>query len=391
MKKQIIILIGIVIFISSCNISRKQLQRGQYDIAVNTAVVKLQRKPTKEKEILVLEEAFPKAVQKDKDRIKYLHTEGKPDRWDEIFQLYSHMKARQSMVKTVTPMTLPGRTVDFKYEDYDKLIVEAKRKAAAYFYAHAKKLMQQNDRFAYRQAFDELLKTKNYVSTYSDVEALLIQCVDLGTTHALLIAVNNTIYKLSNDFMVNLIDHQTGDLNSMWVMYHTKDDRKGNYNVNIEVILEVADVSANNIKENRRTETKEVKDGWDYVLDGEGNIKKDTLGNPIKVIRYKTIRCEVIETIQFKEAHVGGEIKYINNENSQVIRSFPIGADHRFEWIFTVANGDLDALSPKTRKSLGNRPVPYPSDIDMLWGANETLRSVIINSIHSNRRILEMW
>ena len=86
MKKQIIILIGVVLFISSCNISRKQLQRGQYDIAVNTAVVKLQRKPTKEKEILVLEEAFPKAVEKDNERIKFLHTEGKPDRWEEIFQ-----------------------------------------------------------------------------------------------------------------------------------------------------------------------------------------------------------------------------------------------------------------------------------------------------------------
>ena len=391
MKKQIIILIGVVLFVSSCNISRKQLQRGQYDLAVNTAVVKLQRKPTKEKEILVLEEAFPKAVEKDKDRIKYLHTEGKPDRWEEIFQIYSHMKARQSMVKTVTPLKLPGRTINFSYSDYDKLIVEAKRKAAAYFYAHAKKLMQQNDRFAYRQAFDELVKTKNYVSTYSDVETLLIQCKDLGTTHALLIAVNSTIYKLSNDFMVNLIDHQTGDLNSMWVMYHTKDDKKGNYNVNIEVILEVADVSANDIRVKRRTETKEVKDGWDYVLDEEGNVKKDTLGNPIKVPRYKIIRCDVIETIQFKEAHVGGEIKYINTENSQVIRSFPIGADHVFEWVYTVANGDLDALSPETRKRLGNRPVPYPSDIDMLWGANETLRNVIINSIHSNRRILERW
>ena len=393
MKKKIYLylLLFSTFFILSCNVSLKHLQRGEYHTAVMRSVSKLQRKPTKEKEILVLEEAYPKAMQINKDRIKFLHTEGQPDRWEEIFNIYSTMKARQIFVETVTPLQIGGRTVDFKHVDYDKSIVNAKQRAAAYFYAHGKKLMQANDRLAYRQAFNEFNKAKHYVTSYYDIDSLLIVCKDLGTTQAILVVVNNTFYKFQNDFMINLIDHPTGDLNSFWVMYHTQDSRNGNYDINVYVALTIADVSANAITENRRTESKEVQDGWDYALDAHGNIKKDTLGNPIKVKRYKTIRCDVIETIQFKEAHLEGEIKYEDVYSKQILRSFPIAADHRFEWVYTIANGNLDALSNETRRSLGNKPVPYPHDMDMLWGVNETLRSVIRNSLFSNKDVLERW
>ena len=378
-------------FIFSCNVSRKHLERGEYHVAVMRSASKLQRKPNKEKEILVLEEAYPKAMQVDIDRINFLHKEGQPDRWEEIFNIYSTMKARQIFVEIVTPLKLGEQTVDFKHVDYDNEIVNAKQRAAAYFYAHGKKLMQSNDRLAYRQAFEEFNKAKSYVTSYYDIDSLLITCKNLGTTQALLIAVNNTFYKLQNDFMINLIDHPTADLNSFWVMYHTRDVRKGNYDINVYVTLDIADVSANGMTENRRTESKKVHDGWDYALDEHGNIQKDTLGNSIKVERFKIIRCDVIESIQFKVAHLEGQVQYEDVYNKQILRSFPVAADHRFEWVYTVANGNLDALTNETRRCLGNKPVPYPHDTDMLWGANETLKIVIENSLYSNRSVLERW
>ena len=67
MKKYIVYLLIATFLMSACTISKKYLQRGQYDMAVNKAVKKLRKKRTKEKEILILEEAYTKANNIDND------------------------------------------------------------------------------------------------------------------------------------------------------------------------------------------------------------------------------------------------------------------------------------------------------------------------------------
>ena len=391
MKKFIYFNLLLIFILSSCNVSQKHLEKGEYDWAVKKSVKKLQKNNRKEKEILVLEKAYPLAVKKDLEKIDFLNVEGRADRWESIFKIYSNMKTRQQLVETVTPLSIEGRAIKFQHVNYDRRIVEAKEKAAMFFYNQGKELMVKDDRLAYRDAYNRFYDAMVYNPEIGDVDSLMDVCKNLGTTYAILVGANETVYKLNNDFMINLIDQQIIDLNSNWVQYYNKDSRNGNYDVNIYIVLRIADVSRGDIKENKRTESAKVKDGWEYALDESGNILTDSLGNKIKVTKYKSIFCDVIENVQYKTAHIEGMIEYEDAYTKQIIRSFPIAADNSFEHVFSFANGDLDALSEKTRRSLGGKPVGYPSDMDMLWEANETLKRVIGNSLWDNKSVLQRW
>lgn len=390
MKKIIYISIfSMLIVFSGCTMSKHYLKQGQYDMATKEAVKKLRKKPTKEKHILVLEQAFPLANDIDNRRIKYLHEEGEPDRWDEIFHIYSDLEIRQVLVEGVTPLYVDGRKIDFPHVDYDQEIVEAKLKAAAYYYAHGKQLLNSGNRFSCRQAYDEFKIAKSYTSGYSDIDDLIEESFNKGLSHVLIIAINSTPFKLPNDFMVNLIDFPTADLNSFWIKYYSRDTRNGNYDVFVNVTLTIADVSRNNISHNEHTESKKVKDGWEYKLDKNGNIMTDSLGNKIKIDKYKIINCRVTETRQFKQAHIEGALNYVDSETSQIIKSVPVAADHTFEHFYTTANGDLDALTNETRAKLKSKPMPYPLDVEMIYAANETLRNVIFQALMAQRHFVK--
>ena len=70
--KNLILLFVVIVAFGACTSSTKYLQQGNYDEAVSTAVEKLQKKRTSEKDIMVLERAYPLANDRDAERIKFL-------------------------------------------------------------------------------------------------------------------------------------------------------------------------------------------------------------------------------------------------------------------------------------------------------------------------------
>lgn len=372
----------------SCTSSKKYLSKGQYGMAVNRSVKKLQRKKTNEKEIAVLKKAYPLAVKQDEDRIKFLNREGEPDRWDEIFKIYLRMKNRQEYVRTVLPLQLNGKKVDFPYVNYDDKIVQAKRKAAEFYYVNAKNLMRTGVKADYREAVYNFRKAEEYTAAYTDIPKLIDECYAKGSIYALIKAKNNTRLRVPDDFLKNLITLETDGLNSEWVQYDYLYKRGKKYDYDVVVNLKIIDVTPNSVSENRRKEKAKVRDGWEYVLDENGNVAKDSLGNDIKQPKYETIYCEVIETVQHKSAHIEGSIDYINRRTKQIIRTQHIAADNVFEHVYAIANGDLRALSKDTRRLLDIKPVAYPNEWDMIYAAGDVLKGVIANVMYDNRRIL---
>ncbi len=375
-----------LMFLVSCNVSERLLKQGDYHNAVITAVNKLQRNPQNEKQKDILKKAYPLAVQQDLQKIDDLNKEGQPDRWEEIYLTYKRLKERQDLVKTIEPTT----GLKFEHKDFSTPMFKAKRKAAAYFYAHAKKLMSQNNKFAYRQAFFELQKAKQYDPSLPDIDKLLQECYDKGTTYVILTVKNSTFYKLSDEFLANLINFPLTNLNSQWIEYYNTDARKGNYDITIVVNINYIDVSPDNLDEKSKIyKTKKVV-GYEYKLDENGNVVKDSLGNPVKVPKYKIFTCELKTYRQFKIAHIEGTIDYIDNATKQMIHQLPIAADHVFENYYYVANGYLNALPDEVRKKLNSKPLPYPHPLDMIYAANETLKQVIYDALMENKGFLEM-
>jgi len=383
--KNLILLFVVIVAFGACTSSTKYLQQGNYDEAVSTAVEKLQKKRTSEKDIMVLERAYPLANDRDAERIKFLKLEGRPDVYDEIFALYLKMKQRQTLVRTVLPLQISGRTIDFPVVDYDREIIEAKVKAAEYFYNHGKQLMQNNDKQSNREAYAEFERAKQFNPNYADIAQLMQEARYRGTTRAFLKVENNSNVQMPAEFYSNIINFGMQELNSEWVNYFSQANNNTDIDYIVTVNVKAIRVSPESVNQNLFEETREVNDGWEYQLDQNGNVMKDSLGNDIKRVKTKLIRCQVRESIQRKSVLVEGQIEYLNRYTQQIEKTERVSAESHFEHVAVSANGDLEALRPETRRRIGIPPVPFPDDVSMIFDAGDILRNVVLDALRANR------
>ncbi|MDD5570795.1 MAG: hypothetical protein PHD97_06510 [Bacteroidales bacterium] len=379
-----ILYISICILLAACMSPRKMVVRGMYDAAIYKAVKKIKKHPSREKHIQAVTDAFRLANQANNDRIKFLRQEGRPDTWDEILVNYSALKMRQDVVKTL-PTNVLNR-IGYSFIDYDKEIISSKQKAADYNYAHAVELLKTNNKADARNAYDELMQIKKYYNSYKDVDALIQKSINIGTSYILFKLENKSLIQLPPKFEDELLKISLSEFNDVWHNYDTRTVSGRNYDYTIWVKIKLVTFTPESVKENSYTETKDVENGWQYALDKNGNVMKDSLGNDIKIKKYKTITCTVKETVMKKSASLIGTIDFIENNTNQLIKTNPLTADAIFDYAYATAYGDKDALKEETKKKL-RQPVPFPSTPELLLMAVETMKSAS-KSIVSNYRSL---
>ena len=387
--KRISYLFIVILILSGCGSSKKQMQRGNYDAAIDKSVKKLLKDPESEDDIMVLERSYQIANEQDLERIRFLKMDGNPNSWEEIMNLYLRLKDRQTQVRTVLPLQLNNRTINYEYVDYDNEIIEAKHKAAEYFFAHGQKLLESNTKEANRQAYYEFLKVKQYWGDYENIDQLITETRYNGMSRVLVTVENKTLLKLSQEFEDDLlaIDHQR--LNSEWVEYHTRHlDENIEYDYLVYINLKDIVVSPENIKDTDRIVKREVEDGFEYVLDQNGNVMKDSLGNDIKLKKYKTLTCTVIESLQQKAVRIDGDVEILQTNPQNLLKKDPIGAETLFEHLSARAIGDLGALDAETMKLVEVEPLPFPTDFDMIFQCSETLKMAIRDILMRNRRYI---
>jgi tetratricopeptide (TPR) repeat protein len=387
MNKYYIFCLLSCLILSSCATSKKYLGKGQFDMAISKSVKKLRKNPSNTKEIAVLKEAFYKANQIDKDRINSYKNSNEADAWDNIYKRYSNLKRRQDLIKTLPDKVL--NDINFTSTDYDYEIQHAKKKAAEYYYDRADDLLRRNDKYSAREAYYELQKVKQLFKDYRDVDNKIQEALFKGTNNVLFKIQNHTPVVLPKALEEDLLKISLKDLNVLWLNYDTRHDKNVYYDYSILLNLRDIKISPEQVSQETITEQKEVPDGFRYALDSKGNVMKDTAGNDIKVPIVKIITCKVIITHQFKSALITGTLDYYDNRNSQLIKTNPITAETIFEHHAGNAVGDLDALKPETRRLVGNNPLPFPTNQDLILQAGINLKEMTKNIIWSNKGILK--
>jgi hypothetical protein len=389
MKKIISFLFILVILLSGCGSSKKQLQKGNYDAAIDKAVKQLRKDPNDAKQIDILTQSFRIANDQDNERLRFLKMEGRPDSWDEIYLVYKAMNDRQSLVRTVTPLNNNGRSVDFPYIDYMPEMVGAKRKAADFYYAHGNELMKVGIKDSYRQAFNEYVRAKQYVGDYEGIDNKIQDSKYLGMSRVLISMRNSSLLKFPPEFEQDLLALDLPRLNSEWVEYHTQslnENLKYDYFVNVNV-KNIA-VSPDQTIQRDSVIKRNVEDGFTYVLDKKGNVMRDSLGNDIKQKKYKTLQCALVETIQSKACHIDGDIEVIQMNPDKVLKKDPIGAQSDFENVSSRALGDIQALNQDQLARTKTAVLPFPSDIEMVIRCSESLKMAIRGAIENDRRFI---
>lgn len=389
MKRIAPIIIILTIILSGCGSSKKQLEKGNYDAAIQKSVKNLRKDAGDVKQIDILTQAYKVANDQDQERVRFLKMENKANNWDEIYLVYKSLSDRQALVKTVTPLNANGRSVDFAYVDYIPDMVNAKKKAADFYYAHGNELMKSGIKESYRQAFAEFSRAKDYVGDYEGIDNKMQEARLQGMSRVLVSIQNSSILKFPKEFEDDLLALDLPRLNSDWVEYYTQnlnDNTQYDYYINVN-IKNIA-VSPDQSLQRDSVIKRDIEDGFSYVLDKKGNVMRDTLGNDIKQKKYKTVQCALVETIQSKACRIDGDIEVIQMNPNKALKKDPIGAQSNFENISSRALGDIQALNQQQLERTKTAIVPFPADMDMIIRCSESLKGAIRGAIQNDRRFI---
>ena len=145
----------------------------------------------------------------------------------------------------------------------------------------------------------------------------------------------------------------------------------------MQILLENISVSPEQVSEKLVIKEKQVKDGFKYAEDKNGNVVKDSLGNKIKIDKFKTVRCDFEQFRQTKSALVGGQVVFVDLKTKQKIDNYPISSEFIFEHSYANVSGDKRALDDELLPLLKLDAVPFPTNEEMVYDAGEDLKARI--------------
>lgn len=388
MKKLIITVLPLILYFTfSCTSSKKMLEQRRYDDAVAKSVQELLKKPDNQKEIGVLSKAYGLANDEDNERIKYLKQSNEPQIWEEIYDRYCRLKNRRDLLKPLDASV--KRSINFTLIDYDQDIIDAKQKAADFLYKEGNAFLAKNNRFDSREAYDRFVRVKEYLPAYQGIDEKINMVYSRSFTYIFFKIQNNSNRGFAPGFEDDLLKIGFKDQGYRWLSFDTRFDPKMKYDFTIVLNIRKIEVTPEMSATHQSEETKDVEDGWEYVRDASGNVQKDSLGNDLKRTKYKTLRCSVTRFSLGKNATVGGTLDFIDNSAGQIIKTDPISAESKFEFVYALVRGDREALSPETRKLTTLKIAPFPSNDEMIMQTAENLKKYSKEVVHKNRQMLK--
>jgi hypothetical protein len=393
-KKLFVLGFALMFALTSCQTVKKTIESGDYDKAIDLAVNHLKGQRKKSEDVIKgLELALDKANNRDLNTIEALVAEQNPQNWERINGIYLDIQKRQAKIYPLLPLrSKKGYEAQMNFADVASLERESRQKAVEYLYAHAKELLKRaettSNKISAREAYDELKKINCYITEYCDTDELLKQAKALGTSHILVETRNQSAVVLPRDFEYRMMHLAKSDLESAWLSYHFDISESKVFDYKVVIKLNNIDVSPERINTREYRDERRVEDGWEYELDAKGNVKKDTLEKDIKKKKYSEVYAYVRESFQTKAAKVGGDIEIYDFKNKALLDKERITTEVIFEHYASSFNGDRRALSDESYRRIGNRPLPFPTDLEMLDDAADQLKPKIRERLRGSRMIL---
>jgi len=392
MKKITLLLFSFIILVScgSLKKTKKAINSGQYDKAISLAIENLKKGKDKKRNqpyVLILEEAYLKATERDLNQISFLEKEANPAKIEEVFNFYKNIENRQNKIKSLLPLYIKKeqRVASFPFKNYSDKIVAYKQKLISYLYDEALKVVYSNDKLILRKAYDDLRYIEKLYPNYKNTRNLIDKVHAKGVDYVFVAMKNETEKIIPKRLMKDLLDFDTYGLNDIWTMYHARKDSKITYDYKLELNLRRIDISPEQIKEKEIIEEKQLKEGKKYLLDNQGNFVKDSLGNKIKVDKFIKVSSKVHQITQFKSARVVGVVKFFDYKKQQYLEHYPLESEFVFEHIYANYSGDKRAIRSSLLKYLRKKVVPFPSNEQMIYDAGTDLKDKLKRILKRNK------
>ncbi len=392
--KKLLLLSGILLFMLSCGGVKKTQQAintGNYMNAINSAVQKLAEnkdKKSNQSYVLLLEEAFRKNTERELEHIAFLRKDGNPANLETIYKGYENLNRIQEAIKPLLPLRVndENRNAEFSLTNYDNKIITTKNELSSYLYDNALNLLTNaTNKYDYRKAYDDFEYLNEINPGYGDIRFKMEEAYQKGQDYVKVEMINNTDKIIPVKLEEELLNFNTFGLEDKWTKYHTNHLANIDYDYDMQIELREINISPEQVSEKQIIKEKQIKDGQKYLLDNEGNVVKDSLGNKIKVDKFKTVKCNFYQFTQFKTAQVTGQISYQDLETKQQLNSYPLTSEFVFEHVYANYDGDKRALENDLVSLLNLAAVPFPSNEQMVYDAGEDLKNRIKGVITSHR------
>lgn len=391
MKKLVVFLFLITITLG-CGVkqTKELLSSGDYDGAMQNAIQSLKsNKEAKGKQdyVKILEEAHAKAKERDLRAIATLEKENSPNNYEDIYKMYVMLNYRQENIRPLLPLKIQNTNKEavFEFEDYSDRILSSKKNLTKFLYDNSKALMLVNNKLTYRRAYDELLYLENLDPNYKDVKKLIDESKAKGIEYVSVYSKNETKMTIPKQLENDLLDFSTLGLNSNWTVYHSNKQKEITYDYGVVINFREINISPEQIKERQFEKEKQIKDGVKNLVNANGQIVRDSLGNAIKVDNMKTIKISIYEFSQIKSTQVVAKVDYIDFTNNQLLQSFPLASEFVFNNTYATYKGDKRATEESYYPTFNQRAVPFPSNEQMVYDTGNDLKAKLKDIISRNR------
>lgn len=390
--KKITQLLVIVIFLAACG-SKKKVERaltsGNYNEAISKSIKRLSsNKDAKRNQdyILLLKDAYDKANDRDRNALKSLKANKNPEFYKRIYETYTALEARQNAVKPLLPLRIGGREVFFKNDDYTSKISIARTNVSDYYYQKGAQLLESEDKFQVRDAYTTLAYIEEINPNFKNTRSLMQEAHNRGTAYVIVAIENRSNQVIPRRLETALLDFDTYGLDQFWTVYHAEQDKKINYDYAMQLQLEQITISPEQLRERELIRQQRIPDGWEYELDANGNVAKDSLGNDIKIDKIIDVRARFFETQQFKQSEMLANVVLTDLKTNETIEQFNLDSGFVFEHFYASFRGDKRALTIDDINLLRNRPIPFPTNEQMVFDSGEDLK-IRLKDIISDYRL----
>jgi hypothetical protein len=385
MKNSILFVPVLVLLIACGGVKKTQkaVNAGDYTSAINEALQNLAENKSKKSHqpyILLLEDAYKKNVEREMKYIEFLEKDGNEANYENIYNSYVGLRDVQERIRPLLPLQIleENRTAEFSFVDYDNDIIDYKEDFSEYLFDNAEDLLTNaTSKRDYRKAYKDFVYLEKISPGFEDTRQKIEEALEKGIDYVEVQVQNNSNQIIPVRLSEELLNFNTFGLDELWVKYHNNHVSNIKYDYNMTVSFEQIDISPEQLSEKQFIKEKQVKDGYKYAVDTNGNVVKDSLGNKIKIDKFKTVRCTFNQFTQFKSARVAGNVIYTDLKTQQQINSYPLASEFIFEHIYANSSGDRRALDNDLMPYLDQVAIQFPTNEQMVYDAGEDLKARI--------------
>jgi len=368
--KKLLVLTVLISVLSACSSGYKAYKKGDYYKSTIDAVNKLKSSPSNDKASFVLSKTYPMALQTAKREINNAKLSNAPGNYETIVEQYERLNYLATSIYGC-PAAL---SIISKPEEFITELADAKNTAASQTYEMGLKNLETGTLQSARTAYNQFLRTNEYVYGFSNVLKLIEEARYQGTMRVIVEKpLTSMRYQYSADFFSeNLVAEITRLLDKRMIQFFNYNNYKDNFSEKPHqyLVLNFEDFSIGNVFDSQQT-TELKKDSV--------NVGFATI-NGKKVAVYNTVTAKF--TTFRREIKSGGilSVKIFDQQN-KIIEQRNFSGEYVWYTAWAKFNGDERALTSQQKRLCDQQPAMAPSQQFLFTEFTKPIYSQAVNYI----------